>query len=201
MQNAEVGELQDYYDRWSAQYDSDLEALGYEAPKVAALTLAQYNLDSESAVLDVGCGTGLTGQALFEKGFKNITGLDISNASLELASAKNCYRQLTQGDINEKFAFPDNAFAAAQCIGTLSYVRNIPAFMRELCRVVMPQGFIMFTHRQDLHDDTFKGYLASLATEGKWELVDHSEPKPYLPNFEDFDSEQDIHYDVYRVLA
>ena len=34
-------------------------------------------------VLDLGCGTGLVGQQLANRGFKNIVGVDISSAMME----------------------------------------------------------------------------------------------------------------------
>jgi len=43
-------------------------------------------------VLDLGCGTGLVGQHLNERGFGNISGVDVSGNMLEEAAAKNVYK-------------------------------------------------------------------------------------------------------------
>jgi len=45
-------------------------------------------------VLDFGCGTGLVGQCLNQKGFRNVSGIDVSEKMLELAGQKNSYKQL-----------------------------------------------------------------------------------------------------------
>jgi len=43
-------------------------------------------------VLDLGCGTGLVGQALWDRGFRKIWGVDISPEMIELASFKDVYQ-------------------------------------------------------------------------------------------------------------
>ena len=65
-------------------------ARAYEAHKVpaifeplAARTLEQVEIRPGARVLDVACGTGLIGKYLAEKGFKNISGCDISSNMLE----------------------------------------------------------------------------------------------------------------------
>ncbi|MGB7756407.1 MAG: class I SAM-dependent methyltransferase [Salinisphaera sp.] len=201
IQNASLEDLQSYYDGWSEAYDVDLAAMGYQAPQVAARILAEYELARTAPILDVGCGTGLTGQALGREGFEHITGLDLSQVSLERAKAKGCYQELCACDINQPLPLADRQFAAAQCIGTLTYVRDVSPFMRELCRVVQPGGLILFTHRKDLYGDAFQAALDTVSAQGLWALVHHSEPQPYLPNYKAFDDAQDIYYDLYRAAG
>ncbi|KEZ76064.1 class I SAM-dependent DNA methyltransferase [Salinisphaera hydrothermalis] len=198
IQNASTEELQTYYDRWSDAYDADLAAMGYQAPQVAARLLRDYDIAGEEPILDVGCGTGLTGQALQQQGFNNITGLDLSPVSLQHAEAKGCYGELHECDITQPLPLENRQFAAVQCIGTLTYVRDTSPFMRELCRVVQPGGLILFTQRKDLYGDAFQCALDTVTAQGLWSLVHHSEPQPYLPNYDAFDSAQDIYYDLYR---
>lgn len=198
IQNASPEELQSYYDRWSDAYDADLAAMGYQAPQVAARLLCEYEVPGSAPVLDVGCGTGLTGQALQQEGYDDLTGLDLSPVSLERAEAKGCYRELKQCDINQPLPLENRQFAAARCIGTLTYVCDVSPFIRELCRVVHPGGLILFTQRKDLYGDAFQAALDTVTAQGLWSLVHHSEPQPYLPNYEAFDSAQDIYYVLYR---
>ena len=47
-------------------------------------------------ILDLGCGTGLVGQHLNERGFENVSGVDVSGKMLEEAAAKNAYKSLDQ---------------------------------------------------------------------------------------------------------
>jgi len=66
-----------------------LRSWEYPAPSRAAETLKEHGVDSASRLLDLGCGTGMLGDALRETGFEGeIEGVDISQASLEFAMAK-----------------------------------------------------------------------------------------------------------------
>ena len=44
--------------------------------------------DKNSEIIDIGCGTGLSGQEIILKGFKNIDGSDFSKKMLEEAKLK-----------------------------------------------------------------------------------------------------------------
>lgn len=199
MMNASPDELARYYDQWSGSYDHDLANIGYIAPAVAAETLGKQVEDRTKPILDAGCGTGLTGLQLHKCGFDCITGLDISTASLEKARQKGCYRELKQQNLNEPLDFADDRFAAAQCVGTLTYVRNVGGLMREFCRVVRPGGVVLFTHRTDLYDARFKSVIDEISAVGLWTPILHSEPSAYLPGHADFGDEKTIVYDMYRV--
>jgi predicted TPR repeat methyltransferase len=45
------------------------------------------------------CGTGFVGQALNERGFKNVFGCDISEKMLEIAYDKDVYKSLDQVEL------------------------------------------------------------------------------------------------------
>jgi len=51
-------------------------------------------------VLDLGCGTGLSGEALHARGFHQIDGLDLSSEMLTLAKEKAIYSKLINDDLN-----------------------------------------------------------------------------------------------------
>jgi predicted TPR repeat methyltransferase len=54
---------------------------------------------AQAAVLDVGCGTGLAGEALAALGFAVVDGLDISPEMMAVAMARGAYRQCLQADL------------------------------------------------------------------------------------------------------
>ena len=201
MTDASPEELAAYYDKWATSYEKDLLDMGYEAPTRAATFMAQQNIPKDSPILDAGCGTGLTGLELAKQGYRHITGIDISPESLKQAKAKDCYTLLKIQNMNQQLDFDDNSFAAAQCIGALTYVRHIEGLMRELVRLVKPGGIITFTHRTDLYDTAFADLMQKLTSETLWEQVHHSPPSPYIPRHSDFGDSKLIYYDVYRVQA
>ncbi|RNE94570.1 class I SAM-dependent methyltransferase [Marichromatium sp. AB32] len=196
---AKLDELEQYYDSWSETYEDDLTSMGYEAPRLAAEAIKSHQIDPAQPILDAGCGVGLTGLHLGKLGYTAITGVDYSPKSLEKAEARNCYAELARVDLNKPLDFAENHFAAAQCIGTLTYIDNMAGLMREFHRVVKPGGIVQLSHRVDLYDDAYRQALGALTDQGHWTHVHHSEPQPYIPGHQDFSDDQAIIFDIFRV--
>ncbi|OSQ42236.1 class I SAM-dependent methyltransferase [Thalassospira sp. MCCC 1A01428] len=199
MTHASPDALAAYYDKWATSYEKDLLAMGYRAPAEAAKLIRQHGIATNNPILDAGCGTGLTGLELSNQGYSHITGIDISPESLKQAKTKGCYQTLKIQNMNQQLDFANDSFAAAQCIGALTYVDNIEGLMREFSRLVQAGGIIVFSHRVDLYDGKFANTLQALDDDGTWSLIDHSPPRPYIPDHADFGDEKTIHYDIYRV--
>lgn len=199
MTDADPQALAAYYDKWAESYDADLPKMGYDAPKRAAAIMVEQGVPFDAPVLDAGCGTGLTGLELSRAGYRDITGIDLSLESLQAAEDKGVYRHLKKRNMNKTLAFGDNGFAAVQCIGALTYVREIKQLFSEFCRVVKRGGIICFTQRTDLYEDAFIKAIHATTKARKWEQISHSDPMPYLPNHAEFADKKHIFYDVYRV--
>lgn len=197
--HADAAELESYYDQWSASYDLDMPGMGYEAPARIAETVQAYGIGRDEPILDAGCGTGLSGQALADVGFRRITGTDISGASLALAQSKGCYEALTRQNLNQPLAFADNRFAASQCVAALAYIDPVEDLLRELCRVTRAGGSVSFTRRDDLYTTVFDDTLARLTDDGLWTPVSHSDPHAYIPGHPQFAEERSIYYSLYAV--
>jgi len=179
-------EVADYYDRWATKYDEDLKEWDYRAPTYAVEVLQQY-VSLSHAILDAGCGTGLTGKALKRAGYDNISGIDISKTSLNIAGQLNIYNCLLAHDIQEPLPFTEDNFDALICVGVLTYIENSRSLFQEFCRVVRPGGYIVFSQRTDLFADRrFYEIIASLEVERAWEKISISKPRPYLPLNKDF---------------
>lgn len=189
------------YDALAPTYDEQLATWGYEAPERAAEYLARYLTNFNTAdILDCGCGTGMTGAALRAAGAGGvITGLDMSEASLEIARAKGVYDSLGTADLNQTLAFDDNSIDGVLCIGVFSYVREEP-LLREWKRVIRPGGVVVFTSRDDFFQA--RGYtdtLARLETEGGWNTLRITEPMPYLADHPEFAEDIQVIYGICRV--
>ena len=59
--------------------------------------MLKQEVPPDGHVLDAGCGTGLSGKALHAAGFRRLTGIDISQASLDVAAQAGVYERLDSG--------------------------------------------------------------------------------------------------------
>ena len=91
---SDPGAVAERYDAWAVTYDDDLASWSYRAPAVVAETVLARQ-PSAASVLDVGCGTGLVGRTLRAGGYAGrLVGVDLSQASLDLARARGGYEEL-----------------------------------------------------------------------------------------------------------
>jgi demethylmenaquinone methyltransferase/2-methoxy-6-polyprenyl-1,4-benzoquinol methylase len=92
-------------------------------------------------VLDVATGTGLVAQALLRRGF-HVTGLDQSAEMLATARRRFGDRVELVEASADQLPFPDASFDHLTFTYLLRYVDDPAATMRELARVVRPDGTI-----------------------------------------------------------
>ncbi|KIW29283.1 uncharacterized protein PV07_05108 [Cladophialophora immunda] len=156
-----AADARDLYNEWALEYDKDLEAEEYAAPRLAAQALADaFDGDrrGEAArlrglqILDAGCGTGLVGVELARFGAQTVTGLDISPGMLAVARGTGVYGALEQADLSapRPIAKPDDFFDAVLCVGTLTRGHVGPQVVEEFVRVVKPGGCIVATVLDDI---------------------------------------------------
>ena len=197
------------YDEWAKTYDDSLISWGYMAPsRVAETVLGKFgHVDLDGAVIDLGCGTGMAGEALRRHGFKgDIHGVDISPRSCELALSKeDVYSKTITASLEEGLReIEDNTFDAAVCVGVTSYVEDFDAFFGAVTRICKPGALVCMTHRCPLWVDDVRGRKQSserLEADGMWELQQVGEPEPYMPkNPDPAESAKTIRLLLWRVL-
>lgn len=178
-----VDDVAEHYDAWASSYERDLDAWSYRAPARVARSVVAHRPDA-AQVLDVGCGTGLVGAALRAAGSQaEITGLDVSEASLRVAAASGVYAALHPADLQQPLELPDDSVDVVVCVGVLTYLPATEAVWRELVRVTRPGGIVALTQREDLWGPRdCQAILDRLASEGAWTPVEVDGPAPYLPD-------------------
>ena len=77
-----------------------VEQLGYAVPMIVRQRLQTLELGPFKRMLDLGCGTGLTGEALRDM-VDDITGMDISENMVELAHEKDLYETLYVAEVED----------------------------------------------------------------------------------------------------
>jgi len=140
---SDAGYVRHLFDQFSADYDARMIAhLSYRAPQIlrelAALTMAGR---SGLAVLDLGCGTGLSGAA-FKDLAARLDGIDLSPAMIQKARARGIYHSLAVGDIESGM---DGAYDLILAADTLVYLGDLETTMKSVARALMPDGFFLFT--------------------------------------------------------
>ena len=175
-------ELETAYDGWAEKYDADLAGLGYRTPAVAAGLFARHVPAAARPLLDAGCGTGLLGHALHDIGFAEITGMDMSPGMLEAAGRKGAYSALVDGRLGEPLDFADGRFAAIAAIGVFTLGHAPAEAFGELIRVTRPGGIVLFSIRYDTDAETgFVAHAEALAGEGRWSLIEVTQPFQSMP--------------------
>ncbi|MEM7195310.1 MAG: class I SAM-dependent methyltransferase [Pseudomonadota bacterium] len=142
-----------FYAKWAEEYDRQmLEGLGYVSPRNIAEILYALCDSKQDEVLDIGCGTGLCGDCLVERNFTKISGIDLSQNMLDVAKTRGIYDRLVAADLNETLPFPDNEFGNAICAGTFTHGHVDAGCLREIFRVIKPEGVLACTVHFELWD-------------------------------------------------
>lgn len=139
------GYVRHLFDQFSCNYDSRmLGELAYAAPRilreVAAMVLPQAKI---LGVLDLGCGTGLAGEA-FRDVAARLDGIDLSAAMVEKARSRGIYDALWVGDLES--AIPDMAeYDLAIAADTLVYLGDLRGVFASVFKALNSAGAFLFT--------------------------------------------------------
>jgi predicted TPR repeat methyltransferase len=98
----------------------------------------------------MGCGTGLVGQYLKERGFVNVVGVDASKRMLEKASTKNSYSELKELFLGVPETFPvelHNRFDAITASGILAEGHLDNKVFDEMLLSLKTGGYAIFATR------------------------------------------------------
>jgi predicted TPR repeat methyltransferase len=169
-----------FYRKWARDYDQQMLSQGYSSPRDISRLLAAHLDDPAAVILDIGCGTGLTGREITDAGFTVVDGADISGEMIAVARSREIYRRLFVMDLNEPLAFTDDAYDAIVSSGTFTHGHVGPGPLPELIRVLRPGGLLACTVHFDLwHSRGFDAMFARLMSDGLIECIDLSEGPYY----------------------
>jgi SAM-dependent methyltransferase len=124
---------------YSVKYDQyTLASRGYIIRLRHALDMAGA---APGRVLEAGCGPGIVGPLLSERGL-DVHGVDLSGGQLETAAARDDRTLYVQGDL-ERLPYKSGVFDTVILLGVLEYVERSQAVLAELARVMTEGGRIV----------------------------------------------------------
>jgi ubiquinone/menaquinone biosynthesis C-methylase UbiE len=142
---------QKFYDRIADVHNLAMKINGYRASAAKYFRSLKLEVDSDSIVLDAGCGTGLATLAFYEAGYrpKETYALDLSFKSLEVAKEQfeedkiRAVRNVrpVQGNLLS-LPFDDEKLDLVLTCGALEYV-PLQKGLAELARVLKKDGVLV----------------------------------------------------------
>lgn len=178
-------DVRDYYDSWAVTYDDELGANGYASPRRVAEAVAELAADLAVPVLDYGCGTGMSGEALLAAGFSVLDGADPSLPMLDAARSKSIYRSLTELDVEApRPPFPDGSYAVVTAIGLLGPGAAPLELFAQLLALVQSEGLFGVSFNDlAMEDPTYPEAIRHCVDTGV-AMVEFEERGPHLPGLD-----------------
>jgi predicted TPR repeat methyltransferase len=136
------------FDGFARDFDERLIShFDYRVPEVIARAMRDIRpFGKRSAdVLDLGCGTGLSGAA-FAGVSKRLVGVDVSGNMLQEARARGCYQELAEAEILDwmRAAAPAQ-FDLVIAADVLVYFGDLAPIFAQAMRLLRPGGFFAFS--------------------------------------------------------
>ena len=164
-----------YYTQWAASYDDELTRQGYQTPRRCAEALRRFG-SPDAAVLDIGCGTGLSGAALAAAGFTDLAGTDVNTEMLNVARAAGIYRHTWVTDIDDPFPFARGTYDAISAVGVIGIGAAPASLLRLSLEALATGGRMVFSYNDHaLEVPEFTDALTDVISSGlaEPEFTDH----------------------------
>lgn len=165
-----VEETIEVYADWAETYDAEVQGRGYHTPSRLCAALAQFS-DPSDLILDFGCGTGISGAALLEAGFKRIHGTDVTAEMLTKATESGLYEKTWLSDPAE-MSFGKGAYSVIVAVGVVSLGAAPPETLAALTAKLDTNGILAFSYNEPtLQDDNYINALGDEVASGRMEVI------------------------------
>ena len=140
------------FSRWSPIYEDEVSENSYsaadETASAAIRWLAQQNIQNP-AIADVGIGTGLLAQQIYDSMQCRITGLDFSEDMMAACAGRGITELLVKCDVGkDPWPLANTSQNAVLSAGLLEYLTPdmLQHFLQESSRVLQQNGLVAFTY-------------------------------------------------------
>ncbi|MDP1604250.1 MAG: tetratricopeptide repeat protein [Legionella sp.] len=133
------------FNNYALYYDEHLQKyLHYAIPNQIVAVLDALSVEKVAHVLDLGCGTGLSGQALRDIS-QQLDGVDISSKMLEHARAKGIYDHLIEADALTFLKDTAEHYGLIVAADVLPYFGELNDLFEAVKARLNPPGYFIFT--------------------------------------------------------
>ena len=177
--------LRGLFDEYAPKFEAELVGvLSYRAPALLADAIRAALGPGPFDVFDMGCGTGLMGEALLPMA-KSLVGADFSPRMVERARARGAYDRLEVGDAVAMLAESPGAYDLVTAADVLVYTGDLAPVVAAARRALRAGGGFAFTVEGGADGDWklqangrythSKAYLRRLAKAGGFEMASLAE--------------------------
>ncbi len=132
------------YDNYAASYDQKLvNSLHYQCPQLIRAALERHCQD-KVAILDLGCGTGLCGQAVSSMATR-LDGVDLSPQMIAKARQRAIYNELTEGDLYPFLEKKAKCYDVLVAAGVFEHIGDPRRVFRAAFGALRGSGLFVFT--------------------------------------------------------
>jgi predicted TPR repeat methyltransferase len=138
--------VKNLFNNYALHYESHLQnVLQYNLPKQILSILQQCNRYEFQNVLDLGCGTGLSGIPLREYS-KQLTGIDLAPKMLQHARHKEIYDHLIEQDLISFLHNTTEQYDLIQALDVLPYFGDLTELCNAILSCLTPNGLLIISY-------------------------------------------------------
>ena len=161
-----------HYAEFAPDYEAAMAAGGYVTPERCARALVAEGAETDQAVLDVGCGSGLGAKALRAAGFETIDGTDLSGEMLAEAEKKGVYRSLWRADLAEPQEDHAGSYRTAMAAGVLNPAHAPASGIDNVLDMMASGGLFTFSlNDHAIAEGSYEGRVHALLDGGSADLL------------------------------
>ena len=141
------GFVSSHFDKYAEIFEASLvDELEYIGPSLILQEVDSLCSSQEGSlqILDLGCGTGLVGEAL-KSYSKSLIGLDLSGLMLEKAAARDCYTQLYNDDCLVFLENNNEQYDLITASDVFIYLGNLSSLFDVSRKRLNSNGLLVFT--------------------------------------------------------
>jgi 2-polyprenyl-3-methyl-5-hydroxy-6-metoxy-1,4-benzoquinol methylase len=101
------------------------------------------NASRDSKVLDLGCGVGMWLSQFAKRGYRNLTGADLTSKALSIAQKRADtygYEYALHKENAEELSYENCSFDHVNCQGVIHHTPNTENCIKEISRILKPDG-------------------------------------------------------------